>query len=391
MSDEIVIKLPKDVVMYMLLKFPVKSLLRFKRVSRNLYTLIQSSVLINLHLNRNISANNEFILFKRSLKEEPNLFRSIMSFLSSGHDDYDLHHVSPDLDVPYLTNTGGCTFHRFMGPCHGLLVLTDCEETVLFNPSTRNYRLLQPSPYDSPLGFHRSINGIAFGFDSIGNEYKIARLAELRGEPPFNCFTMKEWRVEVYELSIDSWREIENVDKQLPYVHWYPCGELFYKCAAHWFGHANRARVILCFDMSTETFRDIKMPNTCHYKDRKCYGLVVLNECLTLICYPYPGCQIDTAIDFMEIWMMKEYGIIESWSMKYKITPLAIESPLAIWKDHLLLLQSISGYLISYDLNSDEVKEFELNGWPESLRVNVYKESLALIPKDREHNMRLSI
>nr|AIK66485.1 S12-locus F-box type-17 protein [Petunia integrifolia subsp. inflata] len=384
MADGIVIKLPKGVVTYIFLTFPVKSLLRLKCVSRNLHTFIQSSAFINLHLNRTSIINEEFILFKRSLKEEPDRFRNIMSFLSSGHDNYDLHHVSPDLDVPYLTTTGACTSHRFMGPCHGLIVFTDGEETeVLFNPSTRNYRLLTPSPFDSPLGFHRSIDGIAFGFDSIGNDYKIVRIAELLGEPPFNCFSTREWRVEVFEMSIDSWREVENVDQQLRYVHWYPSADLFYKGASHWFGNENRVHVIVCFDMCTEIFRTFKMPSTCHYKDKNFYCLVVLNKCLTLICYPYLGYEIDPAIDFMEIWIMKEYGIYESWSKTYRIRPLAIESPLAIWKDHLLLLQSISGYLISYDLNSGEVKEFELNGWPDSLRVTVYKESLALIPNSK--------
>ncbi|XP_009592459.1 F-box protein CPR1-like [Nicotiana tomentosiformis] len=384
MAEGITYKFPKDVVIYIILKLPIKSLLQFKCVSKSWYTLMQSYIFINLHLNRTTTADDEIILFKRSFKEEANQFRSIMSFLSSCDDNDDFYHVSPDLDVPYLTTTTSCVFHRFMGPCRGLIVLMDKVTTVLFNPSTRNYRLLKPSPFGSPLGFHRSINGLAFGFDKIANEYKIVRLAEVRGEPPFYCFTTREWRVEVYELSTDSWREVDDVDQQLPYVHWNPCAELFYKGTSHWFGNTNTV-VILCFDMSTETFRNIKMPDTCHSKDRKCYGLVVMKDSLTLICYPYPGCEIYPAIDFMEIWVMKEYGVNESWSKKYTITPLAIESPLAIWKEHILFLQSISGHLISYDLNSDEVKELGLHGWPESLRVTIYKESLTLILKGSEH------
>ncbi|XP_060191130.1 F-box protein CPR1-like [Lycium barbarum] len=388
MTDGTLNKFPKDVVIYIILKLQIKSLLRFKCISKSWYMLMQSSTFINVHLNRTTTVEDEIVLFKRSFREEPNQFRSIMSFLSSYHDNHDFYHISPDLDVPYLTTTSSCIFHRFMGPCHGLIILTDQVTTILFNPATRNYRLLQQSPFGSPLGFHRSINGIAFGFDSISNEYKIVRLAEVRGEPPFYCFTMREWKVEVYELSIDSWRDVDNVDQQLPYVHWYPCAELFYKGASHWFGNTNTV-VILCFDMSTETFRNIKMPNTCHSKDSKGYGLVILKELLTLICYPYPGCEIDPAIDFMEIWAMMEYGVNESWIKKYTIPPLMIESPLAVWKDHLLFLQSINGHLISYDLNSNEVKELSLHGWPESLRIKIYKESLTLISTEIEHNTQV--
>nr|APB97064.1 S-locus F-box protein type-1 [Solanum lycopersicoides] len=385
MTNGIVNKFPKDVLMYLILKLPIKSILRFKSISKSLYNLMQSSTFINLHLNHTTCTKDEIILFKRSIKEGHNEFRSIMSFLSSYHDNDDFYHVSPDLDVPHLTSTTSCIFHRFIGPCRGLILLTDKVETVLFNPATRNYRLLQPSPYDSPLGFHRSINGVAFGFDSISNDYKIIRLAEVRGEPPFYCYTVVQWRVEIYELSIDSWRDVNHGDLPLPYVHWYPCAELFYKGASHWFGDG-RSIEMLAFDVSTETFRNIKMPHTCHSKDRKCYALVVLNEYLTLICYPYPGCKIDPALDFMEIWAMNEYGVIESWTNIHIIPPLVIESPLAVWRNHILFLQSISGHLISCDLNSHEVKELNLDGWPESLRVTIFTQGLTLISKEIQHN-----
>nr|ABR18789.1 class S F-box protein [Nicotiana alata] len=388
MGDGTVEKLPKDVVIYIILRLQVKSLIRFKCVSKTWYILIQSSTFIYLHLSHTTTSNDELVLFKRSYKEEPNRFKSVLSFLSSGHDDDDLHPVSPDLDMQYMTTSSACTCHRIIGPCNGLIFLTDKLNNVLFNPTTRNYRLLTPSPFGCPLGFHRSINCVGFGFDLIVNDYKIVRISEVRGEPPFYCDSMREWKVEVYELRTDSWRELDQVNLQLPYVHWNPCSDMFYSGASHWFGNANTV-VILCFDLSTETFRNMKMPNTCHSRDEKCYGLVVLNEYLTLICYPYPGKVIDPLKDFMDIWMMKDYGVNESWIKKYTITPLSIESPLAVWKDHLLLLQSRKGFLVSYDLKSKEVKEFNFHGWPKSLRATVYKESLTLLPKESEHNKQV--
>nr|AIK66473.1 S5-locus F-box type-15 protein [Petunia integrifolia subsp. inflata] len=388
MGDEIVEKLPKDVVIYIFLMVPVKSLVRFKCVSKVWYTLIQSSTFINLHFNRTtVTTKDEYMLVKRSFKEESNRFRSVMSFLSGGLDDDDLYPVSPDLDVPYLTTTNSCTFHRIMGPCNGLIVLTDKITTVLFNPATRSYRLLQPGRFGCPVGFHRSINGVGFGFDSIANSYKIVRIAEVNGEPPFYCYTMREWKVEIYESSVDAWREQDQVYRQLPNVFWYPCFEMFYKGASHWFAHAN-TMVILCFDMITETFRRMKFPNTCHFQDENCYSLVLLNDSLTLICYPYPEKVVEHEKDFMEIWIMMEYGVDESWIKKYSITPLSIETSLAVWKDHLLLLESRSGSLISYDLNTGEVKQLNLHCWPTSFRIVVYKESLTLIPEEREHSTK---
>ncbi|OIT07881.1 f-boxkelch-repeat protein [Nicotiana attenuata] len=303
MPDGILKKVLKDVVIYILLKLPVKSLLRFKCLSKTWSTLIQSSTFINLHLNRTTTTNDEFILFNRSVEEAPNQFKSIVSFLSSGQDNLDTPPVSPDLYVPYLNPNSSSISHSLIGPCRGLVVLTDTIDTILLNPATRNYRLIRPSPFVCPLGFCRSIDGVGFGFDSITNDYKIVRILHLYGDPPFYDFATKEWKVDLYELSTDSWRELDHVDQQLPYVHRYPCAELSYKGASHWFGNTNTV-VILCFDMGTETFRNMKMPDTCHFKDRKWYGLVVLDESLTLICHPYPGCTIEPA-DFMEIWIMK--------------------------------------------------------------------------------------
>ncbi|XP_075095031.1 F-box protein CPR1-like [Nicotiana tabacum] len=380
MADGIIKVLPEDVMMFILIRLNVKSLIRLKCVSKNLYTLLQSSMFINFHLKRTTTAKDEFILLKRSFQERPNKFKSILSFLFGVNDHIDLRPASPDQDVPYLTTNNSCIFHQLLGPCRGLIVLTDSESIVLFNPTTRNYRLLKSSNFNCPLGFYHDIKGVGFGFDSVVNDYKVVRVSEVIGDPPFNDFNVREWRVGVYDLITDSWRNLDHVDQQLPNLCWYPCSEMFYKGAVHWFATKDMV-LILCFDLSTEIFRNMKMPDTCDFIDGKCYGLVVLDESLTLICYPNPGSVPKQGKELTDIWIMKEYGVNESWVKKYTIRPLPIESPLVIWRDHLLFLQSKSGLLITYDLHSEEVKEFNLQGFPKSLRIAIYKESLTPIPK----------
>ncbi|OIT21444.1 hypothetical protein A4A49_54130 [Nicotiana attenuata] len=340
MADGISKVLPEDVMMFILIRLNVKSLIRLKCVSKTLYTLVQSSMFINFHLKRATTAKDEFILLKRSFQEKPNKFKSILSFLFGVNDHIDLRPTSPDQDVPYLTTTNSCIFHQILGPCRGLIVLTDSESIVV-------------------------------------------RISQVIGDPPFNDYNVREWRVEVYDMITDSWRDLDHVDQQLPNLCWYPCSEMFYKGAVHWFA-TNDTVLILCFDLSTEIFRNMKMPDTCDFFDGKCYGLVVLDESLTLICYPNPGSVPKQGKELTDIWIMKEYGVNESWVKKYTIRPLPIESPLAIWRDHLLFLQSKSGLLITYDLHSEEVKEFNLQGFPKRLRIAIYKESLTPIPNGSE-------
>lgn len=198
MAVGIMKKFPEDVMMYLLTRLQVKSLLRLKYVSKAWCALIKSSTFINIHLNRTTTAKDEFILLKRSFREEPNKYQSTLSFLFDVDDQIDRRTVFPDLDVPYLTTNCACISLRVLGPCRGLIVLTDSEIIVLFNPTTRNYRLLPPSTYICPFGFYEDIEGVAFVFDSIVNDYKVTRISEVIGNPPFYDFHDTEWRVEVY-------------------------------------------------------------------------------------------------------------------------------------------------------------------------------------------------
>nr|XP_009802003.1 PREDICTED: LOW QUALITY PROTEIN: putative F-box/kelch-repeat protein At1g13200 [Nicotiana sylvestris] len=146
-------KLPEDVFIHILLKLPVKSLIRFKCISKTWYILMESSTFINLHLNHAINAKDEFIVFKLSFQEDPFQHKTILSFLFGDDDDDYLTPVSPDLDVPYLTSTFSSNYDQLIGPCQGLIALINIVDTVLFNPATRNYRLVPPCPFPVPKGF----------------------------------------------------------------------------------------------------------------------------------------------------------------------------------------------------------------------------------------------
>ncbi|XP_060201061.1 F-box protein CPR1-like [Lycium barbarum] len=383
MGNGIMKILPNDVAISILLRFPVKSLMRYRGISKIWCTLLQSSYFINLHLMWSSITEDEFILVKRSFEERPGQFKHVLSFFSNVSDNDYLNPVSPDLDVPYLASNYGSVSLQVSMPCNGLIALNDTLSIVLLNPTTRKYNLLHPSSFGYPHGFDRDICGVGFGFDLMVNDYKVVRISEIYSDPYKDpCVT---WiKVEIYDLGIDSWREQNYEDKELPSVFWNPCAEIFYRGACHWFATANTLQVILCFDMSTDIFRDMKMPDTCYRFDGKCYGLVVLNKSLTLICYRDPTCEIDLKEDFMDIWTMKVYGVNDSWIKRYSIRPLPIKSPLTIWKN-LLLFQSKSGQLISYNFYSDEVREFNLYGYQGSLRVVLYKESLTSVSREKGH------
>nr|AAX11680.1 S17-locus linked F-box protein [Petunia axillaris subsp. axillaris] len=385
MPNGILKKLPEDLVFLILLTFSVKSLMRFKCISKAFSILIQSTTFINRHVNHEINKEDEFILFKRAIKDEEEEFINILSFFS-GHDDV-LNPLFPDIDVSYMTSKFNCTFNPLIGPCDGLIALTDSIITIILNPATRNFRVLPPSPFGCPKGYHRSVEGVGFGLDTISNYYKVVRISEVYCEEAGGYPGPKDSKIDVFDLRTDTWKELDHV--QLPLIYWLPCSGMLYKQMVHWFATTDMM-VILCFDISTEMFRNMKMPDTCCLITHELYyGLVILCESFTLIGYSNPISSIDPARDKMHIWVMMEYGVSESWIMKYTIRPISIKSPLAIWKNNILLLQNRSGILISYDLNSGEAKEFNLHGFPGSLSVIVYKECLTSIPKGSEFSTKV--
>ncbi|KAG5631045.1 hypothetical protein H5410_002762 [Solanum commersonii] len=387
MVNRIMKKLPQDVVIFMLLKLPLKSLLRFKSISKIWYTLILSDTFFKLHLKRTTTTKDEFILFIRTLREDdPYKLTSIASFFS-GDDKNNLTTLFPDLDVSDLTSSCCTIFNELIGPCHGLIAMTDSYIIIVLNPATRKYFVIPSSPFECPIGYYRYIEAVAFGFDSIVNDYKIIKLSDVYWDPPTDDRGPRGSRVEIYNLSIDSWRE-HNID--FPSIYFSHCSEIYYKEAVHWFTIKDDL-VILCFDISSEIFRTMEMPSVCIDLNGPRYGLAVLNDSLVMMSYPDSMCSIDHTENLLDIWMMKEYGESESWIKMHTISPLPIpiESALVIWKDHLLLLQTQTGFLISYDLNSDEVKEFNLNGHHESLRVIKYTDCLTTIPTLSEQVQQL--
>ncbi|XP_060201065.1 F-box protein CPR1-like [Lycium barbarum] len=387
MADGTMKKYPEDVVIHILLRLPVKFLLRFKCVSKTFSTLIKSSNFINLHFNHTTLIDDN-ILLKRSFKEDIEIYKAIFSFLSSDGDGY-LKSIYPDLDLPYIKSCISISSDKLIGPIHGLIALMDPITTILFNPCTRNYRLLSSSPFEVPKGFSISIESGGFGFDSVVNDFKIFRIVQIYTEDRYGYDEEVEKKVEVYELGIDIWRELDHVDPQLPGLFWLT-SSIFFRGVYHWITTSEELEpIILCFDMSTEIFRNMKPPDTREFSNGTLHSLVLLTGSLSLICYPCLGPMIDPAKDLIEIWVMKDYNVYESWINKYTVRGLPTESPLAVWKDYLLFFQSKSGYLMSYDLNSDEINELTFHGCLESMRIIIYNESLTPIPRGSQSNSQV--
>ncbi|KAK3001048.1 hypothetical protein RJ639_020457, partial [Escallonia herrerae] len=350
-----------DVVREILLMLPVKSLLKCKSVCKSWYTLITKPSFISAHFNCNAALKRSHcILVKRVLPEHVPPTESVLSFLSN--------EISSDDHVPQteITISHFNHFLQMVGPCNGIVCLTDHRDIFLCNPSIRDFKVLPAPSFNYPQGLFSTTLGVGFGFDPYSSEYKVIRIAELYEDDESGGYGFHSVNVEIYDLSTNSWRKIDTV---VPYVWYFPCSEFLFNGHFHWWAddkdHGGES--MLSFHISTEVFQQIRLPDVCAFPDGKERAFLVLNESIALLLFN-PSEQ--TCFD---IWLMTEYGVAESWTKQFTIGPLVqVEQPLLFWK-HELLLEKANGRLSSYDLKSQRLKEFQVYGAQESLRAIAYK------------------
>lgn len=132
--------------------------------------------------------------------------------------------------------------------------------------------------------------------------------------------------VTVYSLKTNFWRHI----KELSFPFFFPLriGALAAE-ALHWltFKTTSTAKgygLILAFDLKTEKFFRVLLPDI---KDKTCFDFHVLSGSLSLTCIIYNHQQPGS------IWVMKEYGVMESWIKLFSCSVEGVRRPLAYSKN----------------------------------------------------------
>ncbi|PIA28130.1 hypothetical protein AQUCO_07200041v1 [Aquilegia coerulea] len=326
-------RFPEDVVMEILSWVPVKSLLRFRSVSKSWFRLLTNdSHFIKLHLNRLIQANSK---------------TSIM-FLRKTHfhfaEDYTECDKAIELDVPFNMVP---IKYTVSGICDGLLCLSDNvfesrPEVFIWNPITKDYITIPCSPIPSHfLTTNRSII-FGFGFHQVTNEYKVIRII-------FTC------------LRVHSWRDIERISHNIIFTPNFS----FSNGAIHWVvampGSVTWNQIV-SFDLKDEVFQEIPLPKGVSYYDDPAEDFydIKIGEFDGNLCLFCTYIEEDVHI---QIWVMKEYGVISSWSNQYKIgeakTWSSYLEPLGVARSGEIIIREDKRQLAVYDPKTNSVKSLQ--------------------------------
>lgn len=309
--------LPEEIITDILSRLPVKPLLQFRSVSKPWLSLISSPHFTKTHLIKSTQnpklSNHNLILASRlphyNLKSL-SLCNVLNDPISEAVDlDHPMKSTKPSLEVLDCVN--------------GLVLLMVGHQWLfVWNPSTRKSRRV-PSP-DECVRFRY----YGLGYDKCSDDFKVVAI-----------FTQayRVW-VKVYSLRGGGWRRIEDFPYTPPFEDIkFANGALNVLERRKTDDSSKCVWNIYSIDLERETYGEIMQPSYGEGEYELTMGAV--GESLCVVCH-YPKIHAD-------VWIMKEYGVRESWtklvSIPYLHNPLPTSSrysiPLGISDNGCILVE----------------------------------------------------
>jgi len=184
--------------------------------------------------------------------------------------------------------------------CHGILCFAIAGRyAFLWNPSLRRYNILPP--LENPEESDGSTSYLySFGYDHFNNNvYKVVAISHFQDKNKKN-------EVSVHTMGTGYWRRIHD----FPYSRCMPRSGVFVSGTVNWlafdFSSSDTFCDIVSLDLEKESYQQLLLPDF----EKNYWTLGVYNDCL---------CIFANSVMFLDVWVMKEYGIKESWTKLYTI------------------------------------------------------------------------
>ncbi|WMV27611.1 hypothetical protein MTR67_020996 [Solanum verrucosum] len=307
--DDCVANFPEDIVKEILLRCPVKSLLRFKCVHKNWYALIKTPNFVQQHLN--CSKNNP-----------PQLLLYNTGNYGDRYDSRSLTLISEENPQTFK----GMAY--LLGSVNGLFlmfgVIDHVHSCALWNPATREVRLLHLPP---PMINDRPVFGL--GLDLLTNDYKVV------------CYLCENLAA-VYSCSRDSWRIFKH---RIPFFTGVKqtFGTAYSNGVYYWLLRGCRPSyyTVLLFDFGSEMFEGIEGPHIHTYV----FGLMLVDDSIAILSLN------DLNMSDYAIWVMIQPGV---WN---KLVTFQCFPFIKSCYDSSLILATRTSRLISYNVRTNKLKD----------------------------------
>ncbi|KAL3533860.1 hypothetical protein ACH5RR_007381 [Cinchona calisaya] len=355
--------IPQEIIFEILPWLPVKSLLRFKCVCKSWLSLISSSEFIKTHLKNSSKHNNyAFHIFVLQSSEIDYKIPFPGDYILS---TYSLHSLLYK-DISSIEFVDSIVLDPILndhpiqsvGSCNGLICIWSAPGVLtLWNPLTKNSRILpcddEGEPlYENDTNIPERLRGRSyvaanvFGYDDLNDDYKV-----VRGYVD---------ALAVYSLRDQTWKLIDDI----PYYEtdYFTDFEALVNGNMHWRrldgDGLSHFPIIISLNLETEKCGKISLPDDLAGEVN--WYLKVVEGCIGIVHHCDDG--------RLDIWVMKEYGVLESWTRVASIPdwedfrPRCFEvSPMFVSAEGRILLH-YSKHLVLYDTKDNAVLyKFEID------------------------------
>ncbi|KAI8552122.1 hypothetical protein RHMOL_Rhmol06G0240500 [Rhododendron molle] len=291
--EEIKDPFSEDLTNEIVARLPVKSFLRCRSSCRAMRDLPHNPAFVHKHLQFSSQRNPNLILTDTICRDKGNI-RNSLYFVQNeeAQDRYSCHKFN--LEIAEFQE------FRVMGSCNGLICLvhpTNRYAICICNPCTGEHiKIPRPvSMEDIPGNIV-----VGFGVIPMTNKYKVLAIIDFR-EP--SDFILLRQTVFVYTLGDTSWRFRDNTS--VLGLGQSAC-KAFVNGALHWVSYS---RQIVSFNMDTEELDVIPRPQL--ELGSGSFSLRAFQGKLLILNTSFP--------DRIEIWIMNDYRVVESWTRIFTI------------------------------------------------------------------------
>ncbi|WCJ35762.1 F-box and associated interaction domains-containing protein [Euphorbia peplus] len=338
-KHEVLVELPTEIVIEILLRLPVKSLLRFKTACQSWYSIINSTEFVKKHLNlahaARFNQHKSFIGIR--IPKEHASYPCVLYT----EDVAGIH--AREFEFPhklFVVHNGEI---RVCNSCNGLICFTITwdRSILIWNPCLpTEYKIIQSQwiPENEPT---------TMVYDPTSDDYKIVKF-------PIHCYTYEEdyISVSIFSLKSDSWSSKRiSINKPSEFHVFIYANNGIYGYAS--ILEAEETDCIVYFDLAEESLDYMNFPSEGIHR-----RLINFKESIAIVGINSEGQQ--------GLWVLEDRcGMKSSWN---KIFSLNVTGPLLFF-DHLsftlngeILVCTYRGDYNKYDIKDGSLEPVEVQG-----------------------------
>lgn len=347
--------LPSEMAVYILLRLPVKSLIRSTLVSKTWYSLIINPNFISSQIAHSVSSCDD----KSVLIIPTHISHRNYCTLVSTETGY----VFDKYEIPFTTKTGTL---KLVGSVNGIVCVTDLRSSYvpyLWNPCLRKYKIVQSTCFSENLlrGWGKGACALGLGFHQPSCDYRVVRIVSCLDDKG-DLVEKVLPKAEVFSLRMNKWREIENTigPRLASFKHTTTVNSISYSLHTHRLETYSEEVWILSFDFNNEVFGQMKLPDHVRY----CFGGTAYFNLMKIegslcVCVFSNCVSGDIRTEPCCIWVMRNEDGIVSWTKRFNVVLKDFGFPLQITKSGSLVMLSLTSNSLANSIMSCNLKSLQ--------------------------------